>query len=175
MSAPGNMVFVEGDAAVKDWLQSGPERVDDWLYELVDWTVFYAAERIKTHAPGSIDELVDVDLPKEYEPGAIQGIAGVEPSITESTFHSGLGSDPADFPVFVEVGTGIFGPVDIPISTIPGYLMGPFTDKYSGLPTYVREYKGQKAQHYTEDAFEDTVGWLPAEIRLRLPDLGSRE
>lgn len=170
ISPPGNMVIVQGDREVKDWLLTGSARVDDWLYELVDGAVFYAAQRIKEHAPGHIDQLVDVSLAHEHATGAFEGAAGVEPEITESTFHVGLGSDPADFPVFVEVGTGIFGPIGQPISSIPGHLMGPIND--GGREIFVAVIQGQRPQHYVENAYHDLVETTPVRIQEKLPELG---
>jgi hypothetical protein len=175
MAAPGNFVMydseVEGDERAKEYLVTTPKRVNDWLYELVDATIFFAADRLRVHAPGGIDSLVGVDLPHELEPGRIDGTAGVEPDITEETFMSGLGSDPADYPVFVDVGTGIFGPERREIFTIPGHVMGPIS--WQGREIFVSSFKGQKAQHYSDRAYEDTTAWLPAKVELAKRDLGS--
>lgn len=179
MNEPGNMTIVEGDDEVKAWLRAEPRRVDDWTFELVDSTVFHAAGRIRMHAPGQISELVSVDLPNVLSPGLMEGTAGVEPDVREENFLGstpgnptvGLGSDPADYPVYVEVGTGIYGPVGEPITSIPGYLMGPITGS-DGRPFFTSVVQGQRPQHYTERAFEDTVAWMPGHIELALNDLG---
>lgn len=169
------MVLVEGDDRVKRWLSGSSGRVDDWLYELIDAMAFYASERIKQRAPGHIDQLVDITLAHELDPGAFEAIAGVEPDITEDTFGRGLGSDPADYPVFVEVGTGIFGPVGEPISTIPGHVMGPIKDPSTGKDFFATVIQGQRPQRYVEQAHEDLVLWTPVKIRERLPELGRHE
>lgn len=175
MDAPGNMVIVEGDRDAKRWMRTANARVDDWLYELVDEMIFVAAGRLRERAPGSIPGLVDIRPAHETATGAFEGIAGVEPDITEETFHSGLGSDPADFPVFVEVGTGIFGPVGQPISSIPGHLMGPIFDPAVGRNIYVQTIQGQRPQRYAERSFEDLVDVAPVMIRDGLFELGRRD
>jgi hypothetical protein len=173
VSAQEETRLVSGDKEVKEYLATSPQRVDDWLYELVDGAVFFAADRIRAHAPGSIDRLVDVQVPNVLSPGVIEGIAGVEPDITEETFGRGLGSDPADYPVFVEVGTGIFGEVGTPITSIPGHKMGPIIGS-DGHFFYTTIVKGQPPQHYTENAFDETVIWMPGHIEGALPDLAPR-
>lgn len=180
IDTPGNMLLlddetiVEGDDEVKRYLRRESGVVNDWLYELVDGLVFYADSRLRQHAPGGISDLVGVSLPHEGEPGVIEGIAGVEPDITQATFTQGFGSDPADYPVFVEVGTGIFGPVGEPISTIPGqYLMGPID--WMGREIYVSVIKGQPPQRYAEHSYEELVEHTPVVIKASLPELGRRE
>lgn len=170
----GNMTIVEGDREVQEWLVAEPGRIDDWLYELVDETSFFASARLRERAPGKIEGLVDTDLANEPEPGLFQAIAGVGPDITEETFGRGLGSDPADYPVYVEVGTGIFGEHGTPIETIPGHVMGPF-EAFWGEMIYAKSVKGQPGQHYARQSFEDTVGWLPGRIEVALHELGRRE
>lgn len=174
LSTPGNLVFIEGDDRAKFELHAGSADFDDFLYELADETAFFGAERIKEHAPGHIDQLVGVEPATELEAGgAFEAIAGVEPDITQETFHRGLGSDPADFPVFVEVGTGIFGPVGTSISTIPGHLMGPFWDPWSGRDVFTNVVRGQKPQHFTENAYHDLIRWLPGRIKLGLQQMAA--
>lgn len=172
---PGNMVLIQGDKEAKQWLRSADRRVDDWLYELVYSMVFYAADRLAAHAPGSITELVETQIARPTATDSLEGIAGIIPDITQETFHSGLGSNPADYPVFVEVGTGVFGPVGHPISTIPGHLMGPFFDPEAGRDIFVQSIRGQRPQRYAEHSFDETVEWAPTKIREHLPELGRRE
>lgn len=175
MSDGGNMVIIEGDDQTKEFLRRGNSFVDDWLYEIVDATVFHASDRLKVHAPGHIDQLVEEHLAHAIEVGAIDGAAGVIPDITVSTFHSGLGSDPADYPVFVDVGTGIFGEFGKRIETIPGHLMGPinWTTVYADQ-IFVPWILGQKAQHYSDAAFADTVEWLTTHVELAVKALGRK-
>lgn len=164
--------IVTGDREVQHFLLTMPERVDDWLYILVDGALFFAADRIRQNAPGGIDALVDVQVPSVLSPGVIEGAAGVEPDITEESFHGGLGSDPADYPVFVEVGTGIFGEVGLPISSLPGHVMGPIIGA-DGSFFFTSVIQGQPAQHYAEHAYDETVAWMPQHIVALLPELGS--
>lgn len=168
----GNMTIVQGDRETKDWLIAEPGRIDDWLYELVDETSFFASERLTERAPGEISGLVSVDVATELDRGVFEAVAGVEPDITEETFSRGLGSDPADYPVYVEVGTGVFGEFGTPIKTIPGHRMGPF--EFMGNMIWVSEVRGQRGQHYARASFEDTVGWLPGRIEVALHELGRR-
>lgn len=163
---PGNFeLIIEDDEEVKRWLRAGEGHVNDWLYELVDAATFHAADRLRALAPGSIGvELIDVELPHEAEPGVIEGVAGVEPDLTQATFSRGLGSDPADFPYFVEVGTGVYGEFGTPIQTIPGTY--PMAWESAGNLIFAWEVRGQKPQRYGERSFEETAGWLPARIEL---------
>lgn len=174
LEAPGNMVLVEGDKEAKAWLRSSEPRIDDWLYEIVDEVVFFAAERIRQHAPGGISELVDVNLADRTATAAFEGTAGVMPDATETgrPHHHGFGSDPQDYPVFVEVGTGIFGPVGEPITSFPGTAMAFMWGNREVFTTIVQ---GQRPQHYTEHAFEETVAHTEVVIRGALPELGRRE
>lgn len=168
------MTIVTGDKRVKEWLATSPALIDDWLYEIVDEEAFWAADRIRQHAPGHISELVDVEPAHETATGAFEGIAGVEPEITEETFGRGLGSDPADFPVFVEIGTGIFGPEHRPISTIPGHVMGPIFDPEAGHNIYATSVKGQPPQHFVEHAYDELVVRTPVVLKAALLELGQR-
>lgn len=170
---PGNMMLVTGDDEVKAWLRTEDHRVDDWLYELVDGLVVYADARMRELAPGSISELVDIEPAHETATGAFEGIAGVLPAIEDGTYPGGLGSDPADSPVFVEVGTGIFGPVGHPISTIPGHLM--VFRGLDGRTVFTEVVQGQRPQRYAGRSFDDLVERTPVVIKGALPALGSRE
>jgi hypothetical protein len=158
-------LIIDDQDEVRPWLRSSNDQVNDWLYELVDSAVFYAAQRLRALAPGRIGtELVDVDLPVEHTPGVIEGAAGVEPDITQETFGRGLGSDPADFPFFVEVGTGIYGESGTPIRTIPGTY--PMAFEHAGTMVFTWEVQGQRGQHYGRHSYDETVAWMPARIEL---------
>lgn len=166
---PGNFVVVVGNEEAKHGLLHAAESIDDWLYELTDAVAQQAADRFRTHAPGAIDLLVDVDLAHETAPGHFESSAGVEPYVVPWEFHRGLGSDPADYPVYVDRGTGIYGDRHSIIYPIPGHVMGPIW--YQGRQIYIKSSKGQPAQHFSDKAFADTVGWTPARIELALPEL----
>lgn len=158
-------LIIDDEDEVRNWLRSSNKHVNDWLYELVDAVVFYAAQRLRAHAPGHIGtELVDVDLPNEHQPGAIDGAAGVEPDLRSKNFGRGLGSDPADFPFYVEVGTGRYGEHETPISTVPGSY--PMAFNYQGNLIFTWHTQGQRGQHYGRRSYEDTVNWVPARIQL---------
>lgn len=207
-AALGTTTIVEGDGEAKRWLRSGSDRISDWLYELVDDVMFYAVERIEIHAPGNIKLLVGYDPAHEVgDRHRFEAVAGVEPDISREGFRgvpasgisppgalagegsapfgamssqSGLGSNPADYPVFVEVGTGIFGPIGQPISTIPGHKMRWIGTHYGGEFghggfMFAETVQGQPGQHYTENAHSDTVAATPAKILAALPELGRRD
>lgn len=167
---PGNFeLIISNDDEVKHWLRSSNRQVNDMLYELVDATIFHAEDRLRAFAPGEISELVDINLPTEPEPGAIDGAAGVVPDVRAATFGQGLGSDPADYPYFVEVGTGVYSEGENasrqPITTIPrSYPM--VWERPPGNLIFAWTVEGQKPQHYGRHSFEETSGWLPARIEL---------
>lgn len=173
MAAPGNFVLVEegtGSADAKEWLRGANRRVDDWLYELADSLTFFAAGRLVEHAPGKIKGLVGTKPAHETITGAFEGVAGVEPDILQENFHRGVGSDPADYPVFVEVGTGVFGPVGTVISSMGGRLMGPIP--WEGRQIFTRVVQGQRPQLYAERSFLELVAVTPVRIKEELPSLG---
>lgn len=154
-----------------DWLDSLNERVDRWLTDLVDDTVDFAAGRLKEHAPGRIDELVTSDGP-QFEPqfGVIEGMAGVTPDPTES-FVSRRGSKRADWPLFVDIGTGIYGDTGKPITALPGEQMGPLIEH--GMQFFFNEIKGQRPQDFSGAAARDTDAWIPMHIELVAKRLGN--
>jgi hypothetical protein len=166
---PGSFMIVIGDDDAKRRLLRAEDAIDDWLYELIDAFAFEAASRLRHHAPGAIDLLVDVELAHQVGPGAFEAAGGVEPYVVPWEFHRGLGSDPADYPVYVDQGTGIFGEKRSPITTIPGHVMGPIW--YKGRRIYVQSFKGQPAQHFSDQSYTDMLGWTPMQIELALPEL----
>lgn len=159
-----DITIVTGDAEAKEWLRTGSARVDDWLYELVDEITFYAADRLRMHAPGRIKMLVDVNIPVEHGPGVFEARAGVESEIIPQSTRRGLGSDPADFPVFVDQGTGLYGERHSRIFPVPGQVMGPIL--FNGRRIFIKSFEGQPAQHFSQHAFDDTVAWIPAKIEV---------
>lgn len=166
---PGNFVIVVGDDEAKRGLRRAQGAIDDWLYEMADRVAFQAADRLRLHAPGAIDRLVEVDLVDEQRPGHFESRAGVVPSSFPSDQGRGITSDSSEYPVFVDQGTGIYGARRTPIIAPPGNLMGPI--RYQGRTIYIKSFRGQIAQHFSDKAFEDTVSWVPAQIELALPEL----
>lgn len=152
------------------WIDSLGEKVDRWLTDLVDDTVDFAAGRLREHAPGRIDEFVTSDGP-QFEPqtGAIEGVAGVTSDPTES-FISRRGSRRADWPLYVDIGTGIYGESGKPITAFPGDVMGPI--QRGGMMVYLEEIRGQKPQDFSGAAMRDTDAWLPIHIELVAKRLG---
>jgi hypothetical protein len=167
---PGNFAMVLGHREAQAKLLRASDDIDDWLYELSDAFAFEAADRLRVNAPGSIPELVDVQGSRETSPGNFEAIGGVEPDFSPATsFGRGLGSDPADYPVYVDQGTGIYGSRHEVIYPIPGHVMGPVF--YRGRNIYIRSSKGQPAQHFSDASFRGVVDWAPTAIALALPDL----
>jgi hypothetical protein len=139
--------------------------VDRWLTDLVDDTVDYAAARLHEHAPGKITDLVGSEG-AQFDPhiGFIEGEAFVLPDIQEEIDHPrGLGSSPADYPFYVDVGTGVYGEHGTPITSLPGHVMGPV--EWGGRMIYIKFDKGQRPQHYSDAAHKDTDVWLPGKIQ----------
>lgn len=165
----GVFTIVIGDDDAKEWLRTADSRVDDWLYQLVDSIVFHASDRLRLHAPGRIKGLVGVDLPHQPSTGAFEGTAGVtsDPSVTRRGREGG--SNPADYPVFVDQGTGIYSEAESPIYATPGHVMGPIF--YQGKETFFKSFKGQPGQHFSDQSFADTVAWTPGKIELAKGEL----
>lgn len=158
----GNFVFVEGDDEVKTYMYRGGD-VEEDLRDLTSDIAEHAGEALSLLAPGRISELVRVN-PDQAEGSRIRAEAGVIPDLDERLFLDprGLGSDPADYPFFVDVGTGIFGPLGREIVMPTGHVMGPIP--WRGGNIYVQHIKGQEAQHYSDRAFEQTIQWIPERI-----------
>lgn len=162
LAPPGNFILVTGDDEASAWLRSGNEHVMSMVTDVVDDIAEHAADELRSLAPGRIGaELVDVAHAYMSEPGIVEAVAGVEPEITPDTFTRGLGSDPADFPVFVDQGTGEFGQYRRPIEVIPGNVMViPFPEGKVFTP----KIKGQEAQQFSERAWENTIFWTPVRL-----------
>ncbi len=160
-------VELRGLRELQGFLGGLDDRVDDWLYETVDAGTFVAEDSLKANAPGSIKDLVGVDLPRFGPSGSIvTGEAYVDPDF-EADFEGnglsrGLGSSPADYPYYVDVGTGIYGETGTPITAFPGGVMGPI--EYGGRMIYVKEIKGQPAQRYSDAAARDVDAFLDFRI-----------
>lgn len=172
---PGVFTLIEGDDEAATYLYEGDEHVEAMLTDLVGDITDHAAEELRTLAPGTIGaELIGTDEPHLPDQGAIVGVAGVLPDISEEMNLGairGLGSDPADYPVFVELGTGIFGEYERPIQVMPGHVMViPFPDG----KVFTRSIAGQPGQHYAERAYENTIQWIPGRLTTRhLPSGGT--
>lgn len=146
------------------------ENVDAWLRDLVDDTVDFAAERLREHAPGAIDALVESEG-GQFDPqlDAIEGVAGVIPDPTEE-YISKSGSRRSDYPYYVDVGTGIYGPEERPITSMPGGVMGPI--EFRGRMLYLTSIRGQEAQDFSGAATRDTDLWLLGHIRATAKRIG---
>lgn len=161
--AAGAFVFIEGDDEVKAFLNAGPSILGQWLQGIINDTSDFAGGALRLHAPGHISELVGEDHSQGSVLAEMTAVAGVMPAIDESTLSRGLNSDPADYPVFVDQGTGIYGEKGSRIYPIPGHVMA---FMHGGEKVYATSIAGQRAQHFSRSAFEDTVGWLPGKIEL---------
>ncbi len=156
-------IVLSGLRELREFLGGLDDRVDDWLYETVDAGTFIAEDSLKAHAPGSIKDLVGVDLPRfGLEGSIVTGEAYVDPDVEEGLSDRGLGSSPGDYPFYVDVGTGIFGEFGKPITALPGHVMGPI--EYGGRMIYLKEVKGQPAQHYSDAAARDVDAFLDFRI-----------
>lgn len=172
LEEPGNFVIVIGDEDAKRGLRGAQGKVNEWLVELSDDLAFFAAGRLATHAPGNIHELVDVSLATELDPGVIEAGAGVTRARGIGDPNRGRDSNPQDYPVFVDQGTGIYGERRSPIYATPGTLMGPI--EWMGRDIFIHSFKGQIAQHFSDRAFEDTVRYTPERIELSKAALEAR-
>lgn len=164
------MIIVMGDDEAKAFLRAERGVVDIWLGGLVDDIADFAADRLRAHAPGSIEMLVETAHDTAGGVGAREATAGVIPDITQENFSRGLGSDPADWPVFPDVGTGIYGEHGTPIRVIPGNVM---VFESHGERIFAHTIKGQPAQHYSDRAFEDTVAYAPVRVEMALRELSA--
>jgi hypothetical protein len=168
-------VEVTGNEGLLEWAKRFDDQIDSWLTDLVNDTVNFAESRLRAHAPGKIKDLVTTDGPKfEVNMGWIQGFAGVLPDFNEDSLGDrGEKSNPADYPYFVDVGTGIYGETGTPITSLPGHVMGPIL--MGGRMVYTKSIKGQPAQHYSDAAFRDTDVYLPLRIQSDIHKLGTFE
>lgn len=175
MPSPGNFVFVVGDEEAKAYLRDGDRHVGSMVTDIVNDIAEHAADELRFLAPGRIGaELVDVEKAHSPEPGIVQAVAGVLPDLTDEAMFGpvrGLTSDPAHYPVFVDVGTGVHGERGRPIVTIPGNVM---VFSIGDHKIFTHTVKGQKAQHYSDRAWLNTIYWTPTRIaRGRLPSGGT--
>jgi len=148
----------------RDWLDGLDDRVDAWLHDVVDEAVDYGGAQLVAHAPGSIKDLVGTDDPRPGDEGVlVHGEAYVIPAIDEKGDNDAKpGSNPEDYPYYVDVGTGIFGERGAPITAFPGGVMGPI--EYGGRMIYLKSTKGQRAQLYSEAAADDVDAMLDFRI-----------
>lgn len=163
------VVHVEGSEGLERWLESLDRHVDAWLVGLSDDLAGYAGDRIQQHAPGRIRDLVGIDRASRANLGIIEAVAGVHPDLDKELEGVGLGSSPADYPFYVDVGTGIYGEFGTPITSFPGGVMGPI--EFRGRMIYASSIKGQPAQDYSGASYRDTTAYLPLRIAGTLGDI----
>lgn len=165
-------IELNGQKELVSWAKRFDAQVDSWLTELVDDAVDFAGQRLEAHAPGNIKHLVTTDGPRlEADVGWIEGFAGVLPDFDEDpSGQRGLGSNPADYPFFVDVGTGVYGETGTPITSIPGHVMGPI--EVGGRMIYAKSIQGQPAQRYSDAAARDTDAHIPIRISSTITRLG---
>lgn len=173
------VVRVDGKKEAQAFLRSAEARVDRWGTRFVNNVAEYAATRLRAHAPGGIDALVTVDETHLDAFGVLQSIAGVErdvsvgtlgfssaqgfDSIRNRTRMPGIASDPADYPVYVDQGTGIYSVGDNaprkPIHALPGSFMRFIAADGRLVTTTV--VMGQQPTLFSAKAAEDTRRHLP--------------
>ena len=163
-------VTVVGDDRAKAYLYEQPGAADSFLADMVDDITEFNVGLLRVNAPGRIRELADRSLAVTDFEGVISGSSGIEPEITHASLRRGLGSDPSDFPVYVEERTGVFGARGTVIQSIPGHVMGPVF--YQGRNIYIRSFKGQPGQHYARHSYEQTLAWLPGKLEREVHGLG---
>lgn len=155
-----------------DWLRGLDRRVDSWLHETVSFGVDQAGRALVAHAPGRIKDLVETDPPPPRRLGGdvFEGEAFVDPDHERYPGSGGKKSSRSDYPFYVDVGTGIYGPSGTPISSFPGGVMGPI--EYGGQMIYARSVKGQPAQNYSERSFLDVDAMV--DLRVHVGSLDDR-
>lgn len=150
-----------------DFLAGLDDRVDDWLREMVDEAIDLAGRRLVAHAPGGIKDLVGTDEPRPGDDGVlVQGEAYVTPDEDVDEQADGAGSSPADYPYYVDVGTGVYGDSGTPITSFPGGVMGPI--EFGGRMIYIKSHKGQPAQRYSDAAADDVDVMLGYRLPTRV-------
>lgn len=165
----GVFTVVIGDDDAKAWFRSAPARVDDWMYQIVDSIVFHASDQLKIHAPGRIKGLVEEDLPEVPEVGAVGGAAGVVPDRTSYPAPPSDGSDSADYPIWVDQGSGVHIEGGSHIFPRHAKRMGPI--QWRGREIFLLSQRGQAGQHFSDESFVETVAWIPGRIELAKGEL----
>lgn len=159
----GIFVLEVDDDEAQDFLRGGSERINRMTRELVSDIAEHAAEEIRALAPGRIKGFVDFVPERFPEPGTVEAWAGVTPAniSSEGKTQVQIGSDPADYPWYVEAGTGEHGEFGTAITVPPGNVM---VFPYKGSTVFARSVKGQEPQRYVERSYENTIAWVPAKL-----------
>lgn len=171
----GVFTFIDGDQQAQRYLLEGESNIERMLVDLVNDIAEHAHDELEVLAPGQIGtSLIGLNRAHSPEPGVIRAVAGVERDLSDEdalTGEGGLGSDPADYPVYVEVGSGVFGPIGQPIRSIPGH---PMVIQFPEGKIFTETVLGQHPQHYAQRAYENTVRWIPERLTTsRLPSGGT--
>lgn len=125
--------------------------------ELVEDVADAAAENLRQHAPGNfkIAALVAATRASRLETGGgYEATAGV-------TRDPQPGGGNPDWPVFPDIGTGRHGEFQRDIVSPAGNMM---VFEYQGRTIFTRKVKGQEAQHYSDEAYLDTLFGMPVHI-----------
>lgn len=97
----------------------------------------------------------------------IPPIGGLEDRFTKTPspdFFSPSGSSAADYPLFVDRGTGMFGPAHAPISSHTG---GPLVWEEDGRTIFAQHVQGQEPHHFMLATYEHmTRVSLPADAAI---------
>jgi hypothetical protein len=161
---PGKLTFIEGAERARTYLLEVDERSDVMVSDLIDDIAEHAESELRELAPGEIGlELVGLRDSKVLEPGVLEAIAGVHPDLNDALLDSprGLDSDPADYPVFVDQGTGVFGDRGKVIRMMPGHFM---VINFPDGKVFTKTVQGQPAQKFSERAYENTIRWTPRRL-----------
>ncbi len=154
------------------------------LYEdLVDRLTDRGREALRTNAAASVEgkygrtglmeEHVDSSGPVD-EGTEITAAVGIKPveEARARPYASIFESDPADYPLFKDIGTGLFGETGGRIVSPKGGVMR-FTGT-EGETVFVRSTKGQEGAHFLRETYEEMLRViLPAEARKFAEDVGA--
>lgn len=161
------------------------ERLHQALVEMVRSTVVEAARFLRAEVPkdtGRLAEAVDhsqvEDLAKTIE--ARLGIKPVGESFVPGAGGQAISprsayqpSDSSHYPVFVDRGTGVFGPTASPIFARVGHAM---VFEIDGHTVFARQVQGQHGQHFMAATLAYVHALVRADkhIRLALEEMAAK-
>lgn len=160
-------------------------RLHQSLMEMVQRSVEASTAFLKTIEPkdtGALIEHTDHTDVIEDLTGLIEAKIGIKPigdehvpgagGLTQSPRFSFQPSDTSRYPIFVDTGTGVFGPTGTPIFARSGHSMHFEIDGYEFFALSVL---GQPGQHFmaATEAFAETLVREDQHIRLALTEMAA--